>query len=141
MMRWLLPLASSFLADDVGAALRRARRRAAIWGLVAVLAATTYIFLLIAAYQRLSFARPADEAALIVAAAALAIAAAIVGVAAAFAAADRRRTARRRAEARGELAVALSTLPLVLRSRPLLIAAAIGTLAFLGTQPGRARKE
>lgn len=140
-MRWLLPLASSLIAEDVRGALRRARRGALAWGAVAVLAATAYIFLLVAAYQRLLLAYTPEEAALLVAGAALALAAVVVGIAAALAAAERRRAVRRRTETRGEMAMALSALPLVLRSRPLLIAAAIGTLAFLGTQPNRARKD
>lgn len=140
-MRWLLPLASSLIAEDVRGALRRARRGALAWGAVAVLAATAYIFVMIAAYQRLLLAYAPEDAALLIAAAALACAVAIGGIVAAVAAADRRRAARRRSEARGEMAMALSALPLVLRSRPLLIAAAIGTLAFLGGQPKRARKD
>ncbi len=140
-MRWLLPIASSVLSDDVRGALKRARRSAVTWGVVAVFALTAYVFLMVAAYQRLARFRPADEAALIVAAAALGVALAVVAVAAMISAAERRRSAQRRAVARGELAVALSTLPIFLRTRPLLIAAAIGTLAFLGTQPKSARKE
>lgn len=140
-MRWLLPLASAFVAEDLRGALRRARRTACIWAAVAVLAVTTYAFLLVAAYQRLGLDRPADEAALIVAAAAFGTGVVAVGIGLALAAAEKRRSARRRAAAKAEMAVALSALPLLLRSRPLLIAAAIGAIAFLGSQPRNTGKD
>lgn len=137
----LLPVALGLVADDVRGAAGRARRSAIVWGAVAVLAVTAYVFGVLAAFWTLAETRPPIEAAWIVAAATVALAAVVIAAATAVGTVERRRQTRRHAELRTELTVALSALPLVFRSKPLLIAAAIGTLAFLGAQRGTAKED
>ncbi len=132
-MGWLLPILSGMMTSDVQDALRRTKRAAAFYAVIGVLALTAYVFLMLAAYIKLAETRGGLDAALILAVGSVAVGGIACGAMSIAAAIARRRMARRHAELRGQLAVAMSALPLVLRSKPLLVAAAIGALMFLGT--------
>lgn len=131
-MGWLLPLVSSVMASDVQDAIKSTKRSLALWALIAVLGLTAYVFAMLAAFLKLSETRGGLDAALILAVASVAVGGVIAAAMSIVSTIQRRRLARRHDAFRGQLAVAMSALPLVLRSKPLLIAAAIGTLVFLG---------
>ena len=138
-MGWLLPLVSSAMSSDLQDAVKRTKRSAAFYAVIAVLALTAYGFAVLAGFLKLAESRGNLDAALILAVGTIAVIGIICGGMSIVSAIERRRLARRHAEIRGQLAVAMSALPLVLRSKPLLIAAAIGAMAFLGT--GRAKSD
>lgn len=132
-MGWLLPILSGMMTSDVQDAVKRTKRAAAFYVAIAVLALTAYVFLMLAAYLKLAESRGSLDAALILGVGTVAAGGILCGAMRVATAIARRRMARRHAELRGQLAVAMSALPLVLRSKPLLVAAAIGALVFLGT--------
>ncbi len=132
-MGWLLPILSGMMTSDVQDAITRTKRSAALALLIGVLGLTAYVFLMLAAFLKLAETRGNLDAALILGVGMVAACGIVWGAMSAVAAIARRRSARRHAEFHSQLAVAMSALPLVLRSKPLLVAAAIGAMVFLGT--------
>lgn len=131
-MGWLLPILSGLMTTDLQDAIKRTKRTAAMALLVGVLALTAYVFLMLAAFLKLAETRGNLDAALILGVGTVVAGGLVCGGMSIAAAIARRRRVQRHADYRGQLAVAMSALPLVLRSKPLLIAAAIGAVVFLG---------
>lgn len=136
-MRWLLPLASSVLTSDLQDRVSRTKRAIWFWIVIGVFGATAYAFAAVAAFLWLAESRTPLEAAVILAVGSVLLAAAAVAGLSIANTVARRREARRHAELQAQLAVAMSALPLVLRSKPVMIAAAIGSLVFLSTIKGK----
>jgi hypothetical protein len=133
-MGWLLPILSGLMTSDLQDAIKRAKRSAALALAIAVLGLTAYVFLMLAAFIKLAETRGNLDAALILAVGTLVAGGLLCGAMGVAGAIARRKAARRHADYRSQIAVAMSALPLVLRSKPLMIAAAIGALVFLGTR-------
>lgn len=133
-MGWLLPILSGLMTSDLQDAIKRTKRSAALSFVVAVLGLTAYVFLMLAAFLKLAETRGSLDAALILAGGTIVVGGLLCGAMSLSGSIARRAAARRHADHRSEIAVAMSALPLVLRSKPLMIAAAIAAVVFLGTR-------
>lgn len=132
-MGWLLPLVSSVISSDVQDTVKTAKRSAVFYALIAVLALTAYTFAMMAGFFKLAETRGNLDAALILAVGTVVVIGILCAALSIVSTIQRRRAARRHAAFQSQLAVAMSALPLVLRSKPLLIAAALGAVVLLGS--------
>ncbi|PTW62938.1 hypothetical protein C8N35_101987 [Breoghania corrubedonensis] len=131
MFSRLGPLIASTLFSDVAPALRRARRNTVLYGLCAVFALTGYGALVIALGIWIGEAYGALEAAFTIAVAMIALAVLVLLVVMIANRIDRRRHAARDRSRTMTATLALSLLPVVVRSRPLMATAVAGGLAFV----------
>lgn len=133
-MGWLLPILSGLMTSDLQDAIKRTKRSAALSLAIAILGLTAYVFLMLAAFLKLAESRGTLDAALIIGVGTLVVGGLLCAAMSIVGAVARRKVAQRHADSRGQIAVAMSALPLVMRSKPLMIAAAIGALVFFSTR-------
>ena len=110
----------------------RAKRSAIIYAIAAVLLLTAYVFIMVVVFQLLAEALGSGlDAALLIAGATALIAIVTLIVLALVNRRQKRIAARRNAARRMQLLTLASVAPSFLRSKPLLITAALGALAYL----------
>ena len=110
----------------------RARRSAVVYAIAAVLFLTAYAFIMVVVHQLLAQAIGSGlEAALVIAGATALVALLALGVLALVNRRQKRIAAKRNAARRMQLLALASVVPSVVRSRPLMITAALGALAYL----------
>jgi hypothetical protein len=134
MMTALGPLLASFIATDVAAMKRRFRRNAILYGIALVLFLTTYVLLVAALAVYLGTLWGTLAALLVMAGGALLLALIMLGcVAIANSAEEKRRRQAAAANSNRALAMtaAVSALPILMKSKPLLLLAVAGGLGFL----------
>lgn len=134
MLTALGPLLASFIATDVAAMKRKLRRNAILYGVAFILFLTTYVLLVAALAVHLGTLWGMPVALLVVAGGALLLGLVLMAcVAIANSAQERRRREAAAANSNKALAItaAVSALPLLLKSKPLLLMAAAGGLGFL----------
>jgi hypothetical protein len=134
MMTALGPLLASFIATDVAAMKRRFRRNAILYGIALVLFLTTYVLLVVALAVYLGTLWGTLAALLVMAGGALLLALIMLGcVAIANSAEEKRRRQAAAANSNRALAMtaAVSALPILMKSKPLLLLAVAGGLGFL----------
>jgi Ca2+/Na+ antiporter len=133
MMAGLGPLLASLAAMDVAAFTRRLKRNAILYAMVLLFLLTAYGLLVAALAVYLASIWGAPMALLAVAGGALVLALAVyLWVVIANGAEQRRK--REAAASNSSKAAALTALPLLVKSRPLLLAAVVGGLGFLATK-------
>ena len=131
MLSRLGPLVASTAFGSVAPALRRARRNAVLYGLCALFSLTAYVAAVIGLGIWIAEAYGALEAALSVAAAMVSLAVIVLLVVMIANRVDRRRHAARDRSRAMTASLALSLLPVLVRSRPLMMTAAAGGLALV----------
>ncbi|WP_269586107.1 hypothetical protein [Roseibium sp. Sym1] len=137
MLMRAVPLALSAASRDMRGLYRRAKRNTALMVFAGICFATAYLAALVAAGAYLAPVFGAGPAALLIAAAMVVVGALALCVLAILRHRDKRRNARRQAGQRLAAAAAVSVLPQLARSKSLLVAAAIGGLAYMAAQgPG-----
>ena len=115
----------------------RAKRSAIIYAIAAVLLLTAYVFIMVVVFQLLAEALGSGlDAALLIAGAMALIAILALIVLALINRRQKRIEARRNAARRMQLLALASVAPSFLRSKPLLITAALGALAYLALNNG-----
>lgn len=125
------PLLANAAFGSVAPALRRAKRNAVLYGLLALLALSAYAAGVVALGIYIAETTGALEAALIIAAAMVALAVLVLLITMILNRIDRRRHAARDRSRAMTASLALSLLPMVVRSKPLVATATVGGLAFL----------
>lgn len=143
MLTALGPLLASFIATDVAAMKRKFRRNAILYGIALVLFLTTYVLLVTALAVYLGTLWGTLAALLVAAGGAFLLGLIILAcVAIANSAEEKRRREAAAANSNKALAVtaAVSALPILMRSKPLLLLAAVGGLGFLALR-GTGSKE
>jgi hypothetical protein len=137
MMTGLGPLLASFIAMDLAAMKRRLRRNAILYGIAILFLLTTYGLLVAALAVWLGSIWGLPMALLVMAGGAMALAlVTIASVSLANSSAERKRREAAAANSSRALAVtaAVSALPILMKSKPLLLLAAVGGLGFLATK-------
>jgi len=134
MLMRAVPLAVSAVTRDMRGLYRRAKRNTALMVIAGICFATAYVACLVAAGAFLAPIYGTGVAALLIAAAMAVIGGIVLSVLSFLKYRDRRRNARRQAGQRLAAATAISVLPHLTKSKSLLIAAALGGLAYLATQ-------
>lgn len=140
MLTALGPLLASFIATDVAAMKRRFRRTAILYGIAAAFLTTAYVLLVAALAVHLGERWGLPMALLVIAGAMIVLALVVIAILMALNAADERRK-RQAAAANSQKALAMtaavSALPLLMKSKPLMLLAVAGGLGFLATKGGR----
>jgi ABC-type Na+ efflux pump permease subunit len=139
MMTALGPLLASFIAMDVAALKRRVRRNAIFYGIAAVLLLTTYVLLVAALAVYLGGLWGTPMALLVMAGGALVLAlimVACVAIANGVEAKRKRQVAVANSNRALAMTAAVSALPLLMKSKPLMLLAAVGGLGFLAMKGG-----
>ncbi|APG85415.1 hypothetical protein SAMCCGM7_Ch2678 [Sinorhizobium americanum CCGM7] len=134
-MQSLGAVLTALLAVDFGAAASRFKRNAALWGIVAVLLITAYVFALVAIALVLAEYYSPIIASVAIAVALLAVALMIVALMAVRNARDRRLVDERRRRSLLQTNLALAAATSILRKQPLIgvgTAIAVGLLLGLG---------
>jgi hypothetical protein len=134
MMTALGPLLASFIAMDVAAMKRKFKRNAILYGVAIVFFLTTYVLLVAALAVYLGTLWGTPMALLAMAGGALVLALFLVACVAIANGAEQKKKQRvAAANSNRALAVtaAISALPLLVRSKPLMLLAAVGGLGFL----------
>ncbi len=144
MMAGLGPLLASFIAMDVAALKRKLKRNAIFYGLALVFLLTTYGLLVAALAVYLATLWGTLVALLVTAGGTLVLALIMIAcVALANSATEKRRKEAAAANSGRALAVtaAVSALPLLLKSKPLLVLAAASGLGFLALKGGSGNRQ
>lgn len=128
------PLAFSAVTRDLRGAYRRAKRNTALMAAACICFATAYVAGLVAAGAFLAPIYGPGPAALLIAASMAVIGLVVIGVLAFLKHRDKRHSARKAAAQKLAAATAISVLPHVTKSKGLLIAAALGGLAYVLSQ-------
>ena len=128
----LISAAASFAATDIGGVMKRMKLSAALLAVAFILFMTAYCFALIAAYNALAVSAGTTAAALTICAGAVGLAGLTLAGLAIANRIERRRRDQRMAARRVQAAMAVSALPLLLRSKSMAIAATtiVGVLAY-----------
>ncbi|MBB4302722.1 prepilin signal peptidase PulO-like enzyme (type II secretory pathway) [Rhodobium orientis] len=127
----LIGTAASLASQDVGSMVDRAKRSAIVYAIAAVLLLTAYAFVMVVVYQLLADAVGSGlDAALLIAGATALVAILALIVMALVNRRQKRMAARRNAARRMQLLALASVAPSLMRSKPLLITAALGALAY-----------
>ncbi len=139
MLTALGPLIASFIATDVTAMKRKIKRNAILYGIAAAFLWTAYGLLVAALAIHLGERWGLPVAMLVIAGGMIAMALFIIACVMMANAADERRK-KRIAAANSQKALAMtaavSALPLLMKSKPLLLLAVAGGLGFLATKGG-----
>ncbi|MCW2306617.1 hypothetical protein [Rhodobium gokarnense] len=127
----LIGTAASLVSQDVGSMVDRAKRSAIVYAIVAILLLTAYAFGMVVVHQLLAEAVGSGlDAALLIAGATALIAVLALIVQAIVNRRQRRIAAQRNAARRMQLLALASVAPSLMRSKPLMITAALGALAY-----------
>jgi len=143
MMTALGPLLASFISMDVAALKRRMRRNAIFYGIASIFLLTTYVLLVAALAVYLGGLWGTPMALLVMAGGALVLALIMVAcVAIANGVEEKRRREAAAVNSNRALAMtaAVSALPLLMKSKPLMLLAAVGGLGFLAMKGGSGRQ-
>ncbi|MND67012.1 hypothetical protein D3C80_584170 [compost metagenome] len=143
MLTALGPLVASFIAMDVAAMKRKIRRNAILYGIAAAFLWTAYGLLVAALAIHLGERWGLPIAMLVIAGGMIVMALFIIAIVMMLNAAEERRK-RREAAANSQRALAMtaavSALPLLMKSKPLMLLAVAGGLGFLATKGGGSRQ-
>jgi NADH:ubiquinone oxidoreductase subunit K len=137
-MGGLAPLLLSVFTADIGAAVRRTRRNAIFYAVIAFFLLTAYVAGVVAGALYLAQVVGPPMAVLLIAIGALVLALIILATLMILNRRDRKRKAAAAVNDSGKAllaTVALSALPMLTRSKPLMGIAAVGGLAFLLLRP------